>query len=133
MGCDAFRTLKIAAKWSISSHRVAGPEDTFAGVHHRSVWPGLLSCTFLIGLLQNARGNKHRVRNWGSRYVGISKEQIRSLFSQNLTAIQYVCYGILSLVLPLASSNTWLQDTFSEAYFLNGKNSGNNKHSAFKA
>ena len=25
MGCDAPRTLKIAAKWSISSHRVAGP------------------------------------------------------------------------------------------------------------
>ena len=25
MGCDAPRTLQIAAKWSISSHRVAGP------------------------------------------------------------------------------------------------------------
>ena len=37
MGCDASRTFKIAAKWSISSHGVAGP--------YHSMWPGLIPHT----------------------------------------------------------------------------------------
>ena len=44
MGCDAPRTLKIAAKWSISSHHVAGPY----GYIHQS-WAKLWVHTSVMG------------------------------------------------------------------------------------
>ena len=38
MGCDAPRTLKIAAKWSISSHHVAGPQRSTIADHRRCLF-----------------------------------------------------------------------------------------------
>ena len=61
MGCDASKSNKIAAKWSVSSHRVARPNGTFQNSCGTPKAPAMF-CNAFSNLLDLLLPNKEYLR-----------------------------------------------------------------------